>query len=278
MRITYLVFIINTLVVKSILLTSSDEPPIKWHMLISIIGCGLGIFLSGIVHISAMKANTIMPMVDRINAGFKVILGSGSPRRKELVALMGFNSFTIKASTFAEDLDHSLFPTPELYCLETARKKIEQVSADIGVVNDKTLLIGADTIVEIDGRILEKPRDSADSSRMLHNLSNRDHRVHTAVVVFSNSRDLEGRSGHPAGALTPLISFVETTKVSFCDLTDSDIDAYVASGEGMDKAGSYGIQGGGSLFVKGIDGCYFNVMGFPVHRLSQELAAVFCPK
>jgi septum formation protein len=145
---------------------------------------------------------------------------------------------------------------------------------DIGVTSQPTLLFGADTIVEVDGRILEKPADSADSKRMLLSMSNRSHFVHTAVVAYTNSPRLDDITCLDAPLpLQPLLSFVETTKVTFGELTESDIDAYVALGEGLDKAGSYGIQGTGSLFVRSIEGCYFNVMGLPVHRLSKELAS-----
>lgn len=190
---------------------------------------------------------------------------------------MGFTSFTVKTSNFAEDLVHSSFDTPQLYCLETARCKIAQIVAEIGTVPDKTLLIGADTIVEIDGTILEKPADAADSKRMLLALSNRTHFVHTAVVVYANSNELSGSPLSAPQPLQPLLSFVETTKVTFGELTERDVDAYVELGEGLDKAGSYGIQGVGSLFVQSIEGCYFNVMGLPLHRLSKELAVALSP-
>jgi septum formation protein len=223
------------------------------------------------------KPNTLLPIVSQINAQFSVVLGSGSPRRKELLALMGFNSFAVKLSNFAEDLVHATFSTPQQYCLETARRKIQHIADDFGSLHDKTLLVGADTIVEVDGTILEKPKDAADSRRMLMSLSNRAHFVHTAVVVYANSNDLSATLIHVAQQLHPLLSFVETTKVTFGELADSDVDAYVALGEGLDKAGSYGIQGTGALFVQAIDGCYFSVMGLPVHRLSKELATAFRP-
>jgi septum formation protein len=223
------------------------------------------------------KPASILPVVGRINSKYNVILASGSPRRKDLATLMGFTSFNIKISNFAEDLEHSSFATPQLYCLETARKKIEQVAMDIGATAQPTLLFGADTIVEVDGKILEKPADNMSSKRMLLSLSNRSHFVHTAVVAFTNSPKLNDPHSllDAPVPLQPLVSFVETTKVTFGGLTESDIDAYVALGEGLDKAGSYGIQGVGSLFVRSIEGCYFNVMGLPVHRLSRELASAF---
>ena len=219
------------------------------------------------------KSSTILPIVFKLNSEFKVILGSTSPRRKELLAQMGFEAFNVHASNFAEDLDHSLYPIPSQYCLATASKKVESVVEAVGQLTEKTLIIGSDTIVEIDGKILEKPTDAFDSANMLSLLNNRDHFVHTAVVAYANSVDLN--STNHASTMKPIISFVETTKVTFCDLSESDIAAYVELGEGMDKAGSYGIQGAGSVLVRSIEGCYFNVMGLPVHALSRELAKAF---
>ena len=158
--------------------------------------------------------------------------------------------------------------------MATASKKLEDVVSALGVQSEKTLIIGADTVVEIDGQILEKPKDAEDSRRMLSLLSNNDQYVHTAVVAYANSVDLDAPASAPF-EMKKIFSFVESTKVSFTELTEADIAAYVELGEGADKAGSYGIQGAGGQFVKSIHGCYFNVMGFPVHRLSAALASTF---
>ncbi|KAJ1422528.1 inosine triphosphate pyrophosphatase-like protein [Ochromonadaceae sp. CCMP2298] len=216
---------------------------------------------------------TLLPLLGKLNENFKVVLASGSPRRKELLALMGLPNFSVLVSNFAEDLDHSTFSTPQDYCLKTAAMKVEQVVLSMPATNEKTLVIGADTIVEINGKILEKPVDDADSLRMLKMMSNNVHFVHTAVIAYSNCGNLNQDSS--IGPMVNTVSFVETTQVRFCDLTEADIAAYIALGEGRDKAGSYGIQGAGGQMVKSIEGCYFNVMGLPIHSLSSKLAASF---
>lgn len=183
---------------------------------------------------------------------------------------MGLSQFEVIVSNFAENFDISLFPLPQDYCLRTAQQKVENVCRMIGDKSEKYLVIGADTIVTIDGHVLEKPKDDMDAKRMIKMLSGRQHLVHTAVTIFSN-----GLQGHNCGNIVHAASFVETTKVKFADLSDDDIDAYVATKEGIDKAGSYGIQGYGGQMVKGIEGCYFNVMGFPCHAVSTKLAELF---
>ncbi|KEP61203.1 UNVERIFIED_CONTAM: septum formation protein maf, putative [Hammondia hammondi] len=124
-----------------------------------------------------------------------------------------------------------------------------------------SIVIGADTVVELDGQILEKPEDEQDARRMLASLSGRTHAVHTAVCLYSRQR----------GAEHPVAAFVETTKVTMVALGRDDIEAYVRTGEPMDKAGSYGIQGIAGQFVSRIDGCFFNVVGLPVTRLAEAL-------
>ncbi len=236
------------------------------------------------VSISAtMKGATILPILSQLNANMKVILASGSPRRKELIGQLGLTDVSVLVSTFAEDFDKSLFACPQDYCLATASKKVEEVALKFNGHEQKTLVIGADTIIEIDGKVLEKPVDAADSKRMLSLMRNRDHFVHTAVIAYSNTKTLQ--AGSPDAlflceqsqqpVMKNIFSFVESTKVTFTDLSDSDIDAYVALGEGNDKAGSYAIQGTGGLFVKGIEGCYYNVVGLPIHSLSNRLASSF---
>lgn len=222
------------------------------------------------------SSSTVLPLLSRINSNYKIVLASGSPRRKELLTLMGFPNFTVLTSSFAEDFDKTCFASPEQYCLATASKKVEEIALSLSATNAPTLVIGADTIVEIDGRILEKPSDDADSRRMLSLMSNRGHFVHTAVVAYCNSMHLDSASSHDTVFdMKPMFSFVETTKVTFAELTEEDITAYIELGEGRDKAGSYGIQGAGGQFVKGISGCFFNVMGLPIHALSNKLAASF---
>jgi septum formation protein len=119
------------------------------------------------------------------------------------------------------------------------------------------MVIGADTVVERDGIILEKPEDKLDAASTLRSLRGKPHQVHTGVAIIASS--------------AKECSFSETTVVSFMDFSDQDIDEYIASGEPFGKAGSYGIQGKAAVFVKGIEGCYFNVVGFPLHRFLKEL-------
>jgi septum formation protein len=223
---------------------------------------------------AAVKPATILPILSRINNNIEVILASGSPRRKELITLLGLSRVAVKVSTFAEDLDKSMFANPREYCLATASKKVEEVARSLDGHGEKVLVVGADTIIEIDGIVLEKPADAVQSKKMLSMLRNRDHYVHTAVIAYSNTCFLD-EAVPPTPVLQNLFSFIESTKVTFADLTDEDIDAYVALGEGLDKAGSYAIQGTGGQFVQSIQGCYYNVVGLPIHKLSSYLSTSF---
>ena len=126
-----------------------------------------------------------------------------------------------------------------------------------------SILICADTVVEIDGVVLEKPLDNDDAKRMLRTLSGREHQVHSGVCIFATKN---------YDCLKKLDAFSTTTTVKFVSLSDADIDAYLRTEEPFDKAGSYGIQGYGGQFVESISGCYFNVMGFPLSALSKRLS------
>lgn len=221
--------------------------------------------------------NTAIPALRHINDRCDVILASGSPRRKELLALMGIQNFRVVKSDFAEDLDHKKFPLASSYCLETAVAKAADVVSNIEKSGNQkcgTLLIGSDTIVEIDGRILEKPRDTEDAYSMISLLSGNVHVVHTAVTIFGNGKPNETDKLATA-QMIPLSSFVESTSVKFMQLDEADKIAYIESREGFDKAGGYGIQGLGGQMVEKIDGCYFNVMGLPLSRLSKEIAILY---
>jgi septum formation protein len=225
-----------------------------------------------LVHlVLGLMTTTVLPHIGRLNgADLQVILASGSPRRKELISLMGITKFEVRVSSFAENLDKSLFSSPQEYCRATAIEKGNDVCKVLGLLPENTILVGADTIVSIDGSVLEKPTDDADSKRMISTLSGRQHDVHTAVVIYSNFHTTTEKN--VARPLSLYKSFVVTSGVQFAQLTELDIDAYVASGEGKDKAGSYGIQGLGGQMVESINGCYFNVMGLPIHALSKSLA------
>lgn len=181
-----------------------------------------------------------------------VILASQSPRRRELLEQMGLKHFLIRPAQGAELFDLNL--TPDQLVEQLSRQKAAEAAACAG---PEDLILAADTVVSIDRRVLGKPRDASDAVEMLSALSGREHRVYTGITV---------RRG------TVCITEHETTIVRFRPLSQTEIEAYVATGEPMDKAGAYGIQGLGCLLVEGIMGDYFNVVGLPVCRLSQILS------
>ena len=178
-----------------------------------------------------------------------LILASKSPRRKELMSLIT-TDFEIIPAVGEERADRSL--PPEEYVRELARHKAEEVA----VSHKGDTVIGADTIVAIDGQILGKPSDRADAIRMLKLLSGREHYVYTGVCIINDNENT---------------AFSEETGVCFFTLTEAEITAYTDTGEPFDKAGAYGIQDIGALLVSGITGDYYNVMGLPVGRLYREL-------
>ena len=188
----------------------------------------------------------------------RIVLASQSPRREQLLSLIGLKARKYP-SRFEETLQPRDFPSPAHYAIETAKHKAIDVAASLPDLYD--LIIAADTVVEIEGDVLEKPQDNADALRMLMRLSGRQHRVYTGVVLML-----------PSSIEQPdLETFSAETQVWFDDFDREEALAYIQTGEPMDKAASYGIQGYGSLLVKKIDGCYFNVMGLPLHSLAQHL-------
>jgi len=178
-----------------------------------------------------------------------LILASASPRRRELLSYIN-PDFTAVALDLDESLPDWMPPREgvEVLALRKARAAAQLYPNDT--------VIGADTTVALDGVIYGKPADEADALRILRELSGREHMVYTGVAVIS-----------PSGERV----FSEETSVRFIEMSDEDIRAYVRSGEPMDKAGAYGIQGWGALFVSGIRGDFYNVMGLPVCKLAQEL-------
>ena len=180
----------------------------------------------------------------------RIILASQSPRRRELLALVGIAHDVIPAHV-DERIMAGERPAPHADRL--ARSK----ALALAERERDALVIGADTIVVIDGRILGKPADEAEARQTLRTLSGREHVVFTAVAVARGRR---------------VESEVEEVTVTFRELTDDEIAAYVATGEPMDKAGSYGIQGYGATIVERIDGDYFAVMGLSLVRLVRLLA------
>lgn len=202
-----------------------------------------------------------------------LVLASQSPRRREIFDLLLLD-YRVLVSDFEENLDKNQYQDesgPQRYTEATAVCKARDVArkcVEEGAGGEAAaggfVVVGADTIVDLDGQILEKPKSPEEAKATLRRLSGRSHFVHTGVGIFTSAGGLE----------VPAASFSETTKVHFGPLSDAEIDAYVANGEPMDKAGSYGIQGIGGQFVEGVEGCYFNVMGFPMRRFSTCLAAL----
>ena len=177
-----------------------------------------------------------------------IILASQSPRRKELLGLLNI-PFTVRVADIDETLRSDL-PLEEAVA-QLSRRKAEAVDPQ-----ENRLIIAADTIVVVDDRVLGKPKDADDAVQMLNLLSGRTHRVMTGLTVLGQNT---------------CVSHTEVTEVTFRKLTRQEILAYVQSGEPMDKAGSYGIQGSAAPFVQSICGDYYNVVGLPVCRLSQIL-------
>lgn len=184
----------------------------------------------------------------------EIILASKSPRRKELMALTPWE-FIVDALDVDETMDESLDLEENLK--ELAFKKAEPIAAKY----PQNIVIGSDTIVYIDGQILGKPIDTEDAKRLLRLLSGKEHSVCTGVCI------IDGNTGKT-------VKFCESTKVVFKELTEDEINWYAQTGEPMGKAGGYGIQGQGGLFVEGISGDYYNVVGLPINRVYEVLCGI----
>lgn len=182
----------------------------------------------------------------------ELILASGSPRRRELLETIGLGPFRVVKPVFDEGTVRA--PSPAALVEALSAGKAAAVAAGEG---PDALILAADTVVVLDGAILGKPAHRADARRMLSALSGREHTVYTGVTVRRGERVL---TRHQA------------TDVTFRPLTAGEIEAYLDTGEPMDKAGAYGIQGVGALLVSGIRGDYFNVMGLPVCLLGGMLS------
>jgi septum formation protein len=193
-----------------------------------------------------------------------LVLASASPRRRELLTQAGF-SFQVHPAHIPEDP----FPDedPIAYVTRLAREKAQavfaQLSADpetaLNLASPTLAVLGADTTVTLDNHILGKPEDAADAARMLRLLSGRTHRVITGVaVVTAESTEVAA----------------EVTAVRFLTLSDEEIAAYIATGEPMDKAGAYAIQGRAARWIPRIEGCYFNVVGLPIALVSSLLESL----
>ena len=184
----------------------------------------------------------------------QLILASASPRRKELLGLFHI-PFLIRVADIDETMDPGLAPADEVG--RVSRRKAFAVPRE-----PDDVVIAADTIVVCEGRVLGKPRDEADAFRILSLLSGRDHEVMTGMTVVRDDA---------------VLTHTEVTKIHFRELHPAEIRAYIATGEPMDKAGAYGIQGGAALFADQMVGDYYNVMGLPVCRLGMILRSLGLP-
>ncbi len=174
----------------------------------------------------------------------RIVLASASPRRLELLRALGFD-VEVDPSGYHEPDDPTATP------LELARSHARMKAREVHARRPGELLVAADTVVDLDGVALNKPLNAADAARMLGLLSGREHYVHTAfALAIPDSSDLIERA--------------QSTRVRFHELTRADVDDYVSTGEPMDKAGAYGIQGRAAALVDGIDGDFYTVMGFPL--------------
>ena len=183
----------------------------------------------------------------------QIILASASPRRRELLAQIGLD-FTVLPASGEEKITKQI---PSEVVEELSGRKAEAVAEQI----PDGIIIGADTVVCQDGEIMGKPKDEADALRMLRQLQGEMHSVFTGVTLIVKEN----------GSVISKQTFSQETRVYLYAMTDEEIQDYIATGEPMDKAGAYGAQGRGAVFVRGIDGDFFNVMGLPLCRLDSML-------
>lgn len=181
-----------------------------------------------------------------------IVLASGSPRRRELLETLGLE-FSVVPAKGEEIAPEGAGPAETVMALSKAK------AGEVAKSRPESLVIAADTVVWAEGRILGKPKDGAEARAMLHMLSDNTHEVYTGVTLMLGEKEAVG---------------AECTKVFFRRLTDEEIDRYVSTGEPMDKAGAYGIQGRAALMVRRLEGDYFNVMGLPLCRLGQMLEEI----
>jgi septum formation protein len=207
------------------------------------------------------------------DTSIQLVLASQSPRRREILDMMGLGGkYSARPSPLDETatqlklIQENISPIEYTQRLAEAKAHALAVEEATSSASAPVLYLGSDTIVELEGSILEKPKDTADAMTMLRKLSGRQHFVYTGVALYSTN------SKKHSEKVALLSSFTATAKVTFVELSEEDIVAYVESGEPMDKAGSYGIQGIGGQFVSEIQGDFFTVMGLPMNLVSQSLS------
>jgi septum formation protein len=198
-----------------------------------------------------------------------IILASASPRRRALLEQIGL-PFEAIASRAAEEAE-GLSDDPEEHVRQAAALKALEVAGRVA----RGLVVGADTIVYVDGDILGKPSDAREAAAMLRRLSGKTHTVYTGLALVEAKGDAVGPASRPSPA--EAVAAVDAadavaTRVTMRPLSDSEIAGYIATGEPLDKAGAYAIQGRGAVLVRAVNGCYSNVVGLPVSRLAEMLA------
>lgn len=190
--------------------------------------------------------------------GVKVILASASPRRTELLTQAGITHEIIK-STCEEIITTNV---PEELVMDLSAQKAEDVFLRYLSSHEKEefIVIGADTVVAADGKILGKPKDDEEACQMIKRLQNNQHQVYTGVTIYSYINGKQNRN-----------TFYECSHVNVYSMTEAEIQNYISKNEHRDKAGAYGIQGAFAIYIKGIEGDYNNIVGLPIARLYQEL-------
>ncbi|KAM5221076.1 putative bifunctional dTTP/UTP pyrophosphatase/methyltransferase protein [Ctenodactylus gundi] len=214
----------------------------------------------------------LFPVIGKLQRQ-RVVLASASPRRQEILSTAGLR-FEVVPSRFKETLDKASFASPSAYAMETAKQKALEVARRLHQKDLRApdVVIGADTVVAVDGLILEKPADKQDAYRMLSRLSGREHGVFTGVcIVRCRVTDGDGRLE------MDVTEFHEETRVTFSELSEEMLWDYIHSGEPMDKAGGYGIQALGGLLVERVAGDFLNVVGFPLNHFCKQLAQLYGP-
>lgn len=186
----------------------------------------------------------------------QIILASQSPRRRELMELIGF-PFSVRVSDGEETITSH---DPAAVTEELSWQKAQAVAAELDDAQE-IIVIGADTVVSVEGQILGKPASKDEARSMIRMLQGRDHMVYTGVTILGRSAVHGDRCE----------TFSEGTRVTVAPMCDSEIESYISTEEPYDKAGAYGIQGTFARFIQGISGDYYNVMGLPVHRLYEQL-------